>query len=431
MMATHSKIGWKTALGLVLSNMIGTGVFTSLGYQLVTIHSTWTILILWLLGGVLALIGAFTYAELGTHYGQRGGDFVFISEGFHPFLGYLSAWTSLIVGFSAPIAISAIAMEDYLAPLHLPWQRGLTIILILSLCWIHSGTIQGIKWFQDFATIFKMLFLVALLAIGLSFAPVNTTALQWTGNVSNEVFSSGFAVSLVYVFYAYSGWNAAAYIVDEIAEPNRHLPRALIGGVAIVTAVYVSLQLVFLKFASFTDLSGKTEVALIATRNILGTTTGQWVSIGIALQLIASMSSLLWIGSRIVHSMSMRYEIWSFLRPTNRQNVPVRAVWTIGVIVLILMSSGKLQQIMVYTSFLLQLMSTISVASLLMTKRLPTDFRSPFRPYLQWAFIAFNLAILGFIFNAKPLESLVGLGILAIGIVTYLGDKWHTRYKSK
>jgi amino acid transporter len=426
-MQNTSKIGWKTALSLVLSNMIGTGVFTSLGYQLVSIHSTWTILILWLLGGILALIGAFTYAELGTHYGQRGGDFVFISEGFHPFLGYLSAWTSLIVGFSAPIAISAIAMEDYLAPLHLPYQRGLTVILILTLCWIHTGTLQGIQWFQDFATILKILFIAALLAIGLSFAPVSTTALQWTGNVPNEVFSSDFAVSLVYVFYAYSGWNAAAYIVDEIAEPNRNLPRALIGGVAIVTTIYISLQLVFLKFSSFSDLAGKTEVALIATRNVLGTTTGQWVSIGIALQLIASMSSLIWIGSRIVHSMSMRYAIWSWLRPTNRQNVPVKAVWTIAAIVLILISSGKLQQIMVYTSFLLQLMSTIAVASLLMTKRLPTDFRSPFRPYLQWIFIAFNLAILGFIFNAKPLESLTGLGILAIGAATYGWDWWQNR----
>jgi amino acid transporter len=428
-MSNPPKIGWKTALALVLSNMIGTGVFTSLGYQLIGIQNTWSILLLWLLGGILALIGAFTFAELGTHYGQRGGDFVFISEGFHPFLGYLSAWTSLIVGFSAPIAIAGIAMEDYLAPFHIPFQRGITIAIVLLLCWIHSGSIRRIGRFQDFATLFKMLFILVLLGVGLSFAPIPTTALQWSGNVSKEVFSSSFAVSLLYVFYAYSGWNAAAYIVDEIVEPQRNLPKALIGGTAIVTVVYMLLQVVFLKFAAVSDLAGKTEVALIATQNLFGSVPARWVGIGIALQLIATMSSYLWVGSRIVHSMSLRYEVWAWLRPTNSQNVPVRAVWTIGVIVLILLNSGSISRIMVYTSFLLQLMSTIAVASLLMTKRQPTDFPSPFRPYLQWIFILFNLAILGFIFQEKPIESLIGLGILAIGAATYGWNGWRTRRK--
>jgi amino acid transporter len=425
-MQQPSKIGWKTALALVLSNMIGTGVFTSLGYQLVKIQNTWSILLLWLLGGILALIGAFTYAELGTHYGQRGGDFIFISEGFHPFLGYLSAWTSLVVGFSAPIAIAGIAMEDYLAPLHIPGQRVITVVLVFMLCWIHSGSIRRIGCFQDLTTIFKMLFIVVLLMVGLSFAAIPTTALQWSGNVSPEVFSSGFAVSLLYVFYAYSGWNAAAYIVDEIAVPNRNLPKALIVGTAIVTMVYMALQLVFLKFAAVADLAGKTEVALIATQNILGAAPARWVSIGIALQLIATMSSYLWVGSRIVHSMSLRYKVWAWLRPTNPQNVPVRAVWTIGAIVLLLMNSGSLSRIMIYTSFLLQLMGTIAVASLLMTKRQPTDFPSPFRPYLQWIFIIFNLVILGFILNEKPIESLMGMGILAIGAITYGWNWWQT-----
>jgi amino acid transporter len=421
-MNNPAKIGWKTALGLVLSNMIGTGVFTSLGYQLPQLHSTWSILLLWLLGGMIALMGAFTYAELGTHYRQRGGDFIFISEGFHPFLGYLSAWTSLIVGFSAPIAIAAIAIADYLQPFNIPNLRFSTIGLIVLLCAFHSSSIKISGRLQDITTIFKILFIVALLAIGIHFAPVANNALSFDTNPTSEIFSSSFAVALLYVYYAYSGWNAAAYIVDEIDRPIQNLPKALICGTLIVTAIYMVLQLIFLKFATLAQLTGKTEIALIAGNNVLG--SAQWISMGIALQLIASISAYLWVGSRIVHSMALRYNLWAGLRPTNQQNIPVRAVWAIGGVAILLLSSGKLEQIMVYTAGLLQLMNTIAVASLLRTQRQPTDFPSPFRPYLQWIFIIFNLLILSRIFSEKPVESLLGLSTLAIGAATYAWDRW-------
>jgi amino acid transporter len=416
------KIGWKTALGLVLSNMIGTGVFTSLGYQLPQLHSTWTILLLWLLGGILALMGAFTYAELGTHYRQRGGDFIFISAGFHPFLGYLSAWTSLIVGFSAPIAIGAIAMADYLKPFQIPHLRLGTIALIILLCALHSSSIKISGKLQDITTIFKLLFIVVLLVLGIYFAPVANNALNFSSNPTPEIFSSSFAVALLYVYYAYSGWNAAAYIVDEIDQPIKNLPKALILGTIIVTAIYMALQLIFLKFASLAELTGKTEVALIAGSNILG--TAQWIGIGIALQLIASISAYLWIGSRIVHSMALRYDLWAWLRPTNPHQIPVRAVWAIGGVAILLLASGKLEQILVYTAGLLQLMNTIAVASLLRTKRQPTDFPSPWRPYLQWIFILFNMLILSRILSEKPIESLMGFGTLGIGAATYAWDRW-------
>ena len=112
----RSKIGWKTAAGLVIANMIGTGVFTSLGFQLSEVQNTWSILLLWTIGGGMALIGAFVYAELGTFFQRTGGDYIFLSETIHPAIGYCYAWISLTVGFSAPIAIAAMAMNDYLHP---------------------------------------------------------------------------------------------------------------------------------------------------------------------------------------------------------------------------------------------------------------------------------------------------------------------------
>jgi len=133
-MRIHHQIGWLTATSIVISSMIGTGVFTSLGFQLLEVQNTWSIILLWFLGGILALIGAFTFAELGTYYKRSGGDYVFISESFGPFWGYLSAWTSMIVGFSAPVAIAAIAMESYLAPFHLPSIRIFSVVAIVAIC---------------------------------------------------------------------------------------------------------------------------------------------------------------------------------------------------------------------------------------------------------------------------------------------------------
>ena len=116
-MKPKQKIGWKTAAALVISSMIGTGVFTSLGFQLTDIQNTWSIVLIWVLGGVFALIGAFTYAELGTNFDESGGDYIFLSKLIHPLVGYVYAWTSLTVGFTAPIAISVMAMQSYLNPI--------------------------------------------------------------------------------------------------------------------------------------------------------------------------------------------------------------------------------------------------------------------------------------------------------------------------
>lgn len=418
-----TKVGWVTGASLVVSNMIGTGVFTSLGFQLADVQNTVSVVLLWALGGVLALIGAFTFAELGTYHNRSGGDYIFISEGFHPFLGYLSGWTSLVAGFAAPVAIAAIAMEDYLKPMGVPHTRLLSVVLILSISVVHSISVRHSGRFQLFTTVIKSLFIVGLLALPVFFAPYTGNALNFSAPITQEVFSSGFAVSLLYVTYAYTGWNAAAYIVGEIEAPQRNLPKALLTGTLLVTGVYVLLQLVFLMFASADQLRGNTEIALIAVRNILGEAGSKGVSLGIAIQLIATMSSYIWIGSRVTHTMAVHNSMWRFLRPTNRHLVPVKALWLQTCITLALLYSGTLEEVLLYTSFLLQLMGTLAVASLLRTPRREGQFYSPLRPYLQWAYVLFSSAVLVFIMMDKTRESLIGLGIILIGGITYFFSK--------
>ena len=416
----NEKIGWKTAAAIVIANMIGTGVFTSLGFQLAEIQNTWSIILLWFIGGMLGLIGAFTYAELGTHFKESGGDYIFLSRIFHPFAGYLYAWISLTVGFSAPIAISALAMTSYLNPINptifTDWF-GITIILIVTA--IHSVSVGQSGKFQSYSTILKLVFVFALIALGLYFLPIENNAQSYISDWQDEIWLPGFAVSLIYVSYAYTGWNSAAYITDEIEDPNRNLPKALIPATLLVMVVYILLQIVFLRHATVEQLAGNVQVATISFSNIFGDNGSFWVSIFIGIQLIATISGYLWVGSRISYAMAKENPLWKSIAVKNKNGIPVRALWLQGLIAIALTLTGTFEQVLLYASFALQLMGTLTVAALLWLKRKEGNYRSPGRPYLQIIYILFSFWVLGFMLMDKPYESMIGIGFVVVGGITY------------
>jgi APA family basic amino acid/polyamine antiporter len=371
-----AKIGWKTAASLVIANMIGTGVFTSLGFQLADVKNTWSIIALWLIGGLLALIGAFVYAQLGTHFKNSGGDYIFLSRAFHPFLGYLYAWTSLTVGFSAPIAIAAMAMVYYLSPF-ISTNNGnmLGIGTIIIVSFFHSISIKNSGLFHNIFTAVKVLFVLALIALGFYYVPQVTTSLQFDSGWKRELLLPGFAVSLIYVSYAYTGWNSAAYIIEEIESPLKSLPKALISGTLLVTLLYVLLQLVFLKHASYEQLAGKVEVATISFGNVFSGAGTAWISL-----FISAISILLTL-------------------------------------------TNSFEQVLLYAGFVLQLMGTLTILSSLFVKQEPGTFKSPFSPYLQIIYILFSLWVIAYMLYERPYESIAGLGIMGLGAVVYLFDK--------
>ena len=226
-------------------------------------------------------------------------------------------------------------------------------------------------------------------------------------------------MSLIYVSYAYTGWNSAAYIAGEIRDVRRSLPRALIAATLLVTVLYVALQLIFLKHASVGQLQGQVDVATVATQNLFGTTGGRWVSFFIALQLIATIGSYIWIGPRVTHAMAREHSLWKPLRKCNAAQVPVRALWLHVGIAVMLTLTGTFEQIVIYAGFVLQLNVTLVVASVLFLKKRPAAFQSPFYPYAQYLFIGFSVWILGYTLYDRPTESLIGLGIIGVGLVTY------------
>jgi APA family basic amino acid/polyamine antiporter len=418
------KITIYTASAIVVANMIGTGVFTSVGFQLSAVQNTWSILLLWVAGGLLSLFGAFAYAELGTHFKESGGDYIYLSRVFHPLLGYLSAWSGLTVGFSAPVALAAMAFTKYLAPFGLQNNIWLAIGVIVLIGLMHSFTIRHSSRFQNISTIVKVLFIVSLIALGFFIDGNGDSALNFSGSWKTELVKPGFAVSMVYVGFAYTGWNAAAYVVDEIKDPVKNLPKALIGGTLFVAVVYVLFQFVLLKNATVTQLAGKEEVTFISFDNLLGSTGGKWVSVFIGVQLIATVSSYLWVGPRVTMAMAKENKLWQPLAKKNSHGIPVAAVWVHVFISIALTLTGSFEKILLYAGFVLQLMASLTVAtSLFIKNQQPGSFRSPFKPVLQIIFLLFNVWVLAFTVIERPVESLIGIAIILAGGGVYYFDK--------
>ena len=418
------KISIYTAAAIVVANMIGTGVFTSVGFQLSSVQNTWSILLLWVIGGLLALFGAFAYAELGTHFKESGGDYIYLSRVFHPVLGYLSAWAGLTVGFSAPVALAAMAFTKYLAPFGLQNNLWLAIGIIVLIGLMHSFTIRHSSRFQNITTVVKVVFILLLIALGFFVSNNQPNAIVLDNSWQNELIKPGFAVSMVYVAFAYTGWNAAAYVVDEIDNPKINLPKALIGSTLFVSLVYVLFQTVLLKNATVAQLNGKEEVTFIAFNNLLGTTGGKWVSVFIAIQLVATISSYLWVGPRVTCAMASENKLWAPLAKRNLHGIPVAALWVHVIIAIILTLTGSFEKILVYAGFVLQLMASLTVAtSLFIPNKKTGTFRSPLKPLLQILFLIFNAWVLIFTLVERPVESFIGIGILLLGLVIYLFDK--------
>ena len=418
------KIGWKTAAALVISNMIGTGVFTSLGYQIYDLKNTYAILSLWIIGGFLALIGAFIYSELASKFKQSGGDYIYLSRTFHPVMGYLSSWISLFVGFSAPISLAALAMSKYLNILGFNFGKEFAIAMILIVAVFQSFSLSLSSKFQNIFTILKVVFILVLIGIGFYFMPaVEPNAIVLDDTWKQELLLPAFATSLVYVTFAYTGWNSASYIIEEIDQPKKNLPKALFIGVIFVTIAYVFLNYVFLKHASAPSLVGKEDVANISFRNLLGTNV-KWVSCFIALQLIATISGYLWIGSRLTQATARENKLWSFMAKENKNRIPVRAIWVHTTISILLIFSGDFEVIFTYTSFVLQVLATLAICTAFFIKRDElTIIKSRLFYLLPTIFLAFSLYICYFVLTQKPKESLIGLSIIGLGIILFYFDK--------
>ncbi|HCR77440.1 MAG TPA: amino acid permease [Chryseobacterium sp.] len=426
MNSTSHQIGWKTAVAIVVSNMIGTGIFTTLGFQLTDITNAYSIFLLCFIGGILALFGAFCYAELGSHFKGNGGDFIYLKETYHPLLGYLVSWISLIIGFSSPVALAALAMSKYLSAFDVSFGNSFAIGIIFLVSVFLSFSLQASSRFHNFFTLIKIAFIIVLIIIGIGISDSETigNSLKLDDSWQKEIMLPAFATSLVFVTYSYTGWNSASYIAGEIKDVQKNLPKSLIVGTVFVTVCYLLVNFIMLKHAPVNQLAGKEDVMGEAANNMLGNTFGKVVNIFIALQLVATISGYLWVGSRLTQAFAKENRLWKSLSVGNKKGIPVRAIFAHAVIATLIILTGSFKEIFVYTAFILQLFASLAISTVYFIKKEDRKiFKSNLFYMFPTVFLLFSIYILYFTLIHNPKESIIGLGIVAVGIVLYLIDR--------
>jgi APA family basic amino acid/polyamine antiporter len=408
---------------IVIANMIGTGVFTSLGYQVAEIHSTFALLMLWVVGGVLSLCGALTFAELGSRYPSSGGDYNFLRNLYHPMLGFLSGWVSCVAGFAAPTALAAIGFGKYIHAAYPAYdEQVLAVVLVLVFTAIHSFSVKLGTAFQDFFTVAKVaavvLFIILVFAVGATQQlTVLPSAADW-----REVFSGPFAVNLIYVSFAYTGWNAAVYIVGEIKDPHKTLPRALLMGTGLVMILYVLIHVAFLAAVPKESLVGKVEIGFIVAAEVFGPAAGNAISLMIAILMISTVSVMVFIGPRVTHKMGEDFPSLAYFGRKTSKEVPAVAVWFQGVITLLFIITSTFEQVLVYSAFSLIVVTMMSVSGIFIARMRNTQrpaYMMRFYPAAPALFLLINACVLVYVFIDRPLESVIGLGIVLLGIPLY------------
>ena len=409
--------------------MIGTGVFTSLGFQLLEIQSGFVILVLWFVGGITALCGALCYAELGASLPRSGGEYNFLSETYHPGVGFVAGWVSATIGFAAPTALAAITFGTYLAsvaPALSP--RWLATALIAILAATHATTRRASGGTQRWFTYLKVVLIAAfcLLAWTLTDASQDIAFLPVASDGA-LIASGAFAVALIYVNYAYTGWNAATYLIDELDRPRETLSRVLLTGTTVVMVLYLLLNYTFLYVAPIDALAGKLEIGYVAAKFIFGDTGAAIMGLVLALLLVSTVSAMTLAGPRVLLVIGQDFGALRFLARTNAHGVPVIAIALQAALAVTLVLTATFESILVFAGFTLGVSTVFAVAGLFILRwrrpELERPYRVPLYPLPPLIFLALMGWTLTYLLVQRPMEGLAGLAILASGGAFYVASR--------
>jgi APA family basic amino acid/polyamine antiporter len=443
------QLGLPTAILVVIASMIGTGIFITTGTVLKMTHSSFLILILWAVGGIVAITGSLCYAELATIWPDVGGEYVYLKNTFGLLPSFLTGWISLVVGFSAPVAASSISLVKYLNQF---WynimQNSGDISHILSGDWtqkiiaasiififgaIHIIGVKRGSRIQNVLTLIKLFIAVSLIGFGIYMA-------DWSMSdrlISSYSWAEGeipagipiYGLVLLIIMFSYSGWNGASYIGGEIENPGKNLPRALFFGTLITMLIYIGLNVVFLMSTPGQELMGKDAVGAVASRNLFGAGVSSFFTLGIAIILLSSVSVQMMIGPRVYYAMARDRMIFQYLAyESPRFSTPSVSISIQMILAIFYVFVGTAQTLMVYMGFALSIFPLLTVIGLMYMRYKKPDlkrpFRVPFYPFIPLIYIVLTAVMMVAGFLAWTKTSWFAILVVMLGIPVFYIWRW-------
>ena len=422
--AELGTVSWITATAIVVADMVGVGVFTSLGFQVIDITSGFALLLLWVVGGTVAICGALSYAELAAMLPRSSGEYNFLRRIYHPAFGFVAGWLAATVGFAAPVALAAMAFGGYFKSI-VPGAPS----LLLGFCvtWlaamVHLGGVRLGSAYHNVWTALKLLLILAFVIAGFALGDSQPISFWPRSTDLPQIAGAPFAISLVFVMYSYSGWNAATYIVGELKDPVRNVPRALFVGTGIVIVLYVCLNAVFLMTTPIKELAGQLDVAIIAGKHIFGDIGGRIVGALICLGLVSSISAMTWIGPRVAMTMGEDMPLFRLFSRRSKNNAPVPAIILQVAISNALLLTQSFEAVLDFIQFSITFCSFFTVLGLIKMRithpALPRPYRAWGYPVTPIIFLSVTLFMMYYLVVNRPLQSLGGVAMMLAGLVVY------------
>jgi basic amino acid/polyamine antiporter, APA family len=425
-MQLFREIGFASSTFLVVGNIIGVGIFTTSGLIAEQVGPSLWVLGVWVLGGILALMGATCYALIGLQIPKAGGEYALLYPFYGPLPAFLSGWTSLLIGFSAPIAASALGLAHYLRPLLAVEGEETILSLKITATAVLIGTSLLLSIGLRFGTFMHSTLTVLNLALTFGFAAFVLYRAPARDNLG-PIFEAGFAgpgllalgPAVVLVMFAYSGWNAAVYVSEEIRSPRRNIPAALLTGSMIVIVAYLLLNMAYFTGSPFAELTGRIAVAEITATNIFGARGGLLVNVLILFSILSSLTAMSIAGPRVYFAMARDRLMPRWLSDVDqKRRLPLKSAWFQSMVALALIWIGTFQQILLYSGFIMLLFATLTVSCLFKIKEGPRFGPSLYR-VVPALFMLVNIAMLTGAAVSHPRETTAGALTVAAGIPVY------------
>ena len=384
------QLGLLSATALVVSNMIGSGILTTTGFLAGDLGSVQLVLLIWAVGAVCALAGAFCYSELGVNFPSSGGEYVYLTQAYGPTWGFMTGWVSFFAGFSAPIAAAALAFSDYFGHFYpafklenarhllgsgagefkfgLPQLLACTIIAAFAI--LNCLGVRRAAGVQNVLTSIKVLVILVFIVAGLAFGDGSgDNFVQSASRTSSSPIFLQFFVSLLFIYFGYSGWNAATYVAEELQQPARTLPLSLALGTSLVAVLYILLNVVFIYAVPLEKMKGVVAIGSLAATHLFGPAVAGFFSAAMMLSLVATVNAMSTIGPRVYYAMAKNGAFFSAAAKVHpRWHTPVVAIIAQAICTM-LMTMSSFVDLLMYIGLLLNFFAVMSVASIFIFRR--------------------------------------------------------------